>query len=134
MTDLRLTRFVATEDGGSRFVDHEVPFVHRHTDADGFVLTSSNRYPTQVTISELPEGLSQSWHNAPRRQIVVVLSGTVEVTTTDGSSRRFGPGQLFLADDTTGQGHLTRTVDGPARIFVAPVPAELDIDTWTMAG
>jgi hypothetical protein len=39
------------------------------------------------------------------------LSGTVEVTASDGQSRRFGPGSLVLLEDTRGQGHSTRILD-----------------------
>jgi len=39
------------------------------------------------------------------------LSGTVEVTASDGESRRFGPGSLALLEDTRGKGHSTRVLD-----------------------
>ena len=32
------------------------------------------------------------WHNAPRRQYIVNLEGSVEITTSDGKSRVIGPG------------------------------------------
>ena len=40
----------------------------------------------------------------------MTLSGEMEVTTTDGAVRRFGPGSLWLVDDTTGRGHNTRVL------------------------
>jgi hypothetical protein len=45
------------------------------------------------------------WHNAPRRQWCVTLSGTCEIGIGDGSKKTFGPGDVFLAEDVTGQGH-----------------------------
>jgi hypothetical protein len=30
--------------------------------------------------------------------------------SADGETRRFGPGSVFLAEDTTGKGHQTRAV------------------------
>jgi hypothetical protein len=45
------------------------------------------------------------WHNAPRRQWCITLSGTVEIGIGDGSARTFGAGDVFLAEDLTGQGH-----------------------------
>ena len=45
------------------------------------------------------------WHNAPRRQWCVTLSGTCEIGIGDGTKRTFGPGDVFLAEDVTGQGH-----------------------------
>ena len=53
----------------------------------------------------------RSWHNAPWRQYVVTLSGTWEIETSDGDIRRFGPGDVLLAEDLTGKGHVNR-VDG----------------------
>ena len=45
------------------------------------------------------------WHRAPRRRWVITLSGTVDIGLGDGSSMAFGPGDVFLAEDVTGQGH-----------------------------
>jgi len=45
------------------------------------------------------------WHNAPRRQWCITLSGTVEIGIGDGTKRTFGPGDVFLAEDETGEGH-----------------------------
>ena len=50
-------------------------------------------------------------HPAPFRMLQSYLSGTVEVTASDGESRRFGPGSLLLLEDTHGQGHSTRILD-----------------------
>ena len=50
------------------------------------------------------------WHNAPRRQFVVNLTGEVEITVSDGEKRRFGPGSILLAEDVTGKGHISRGV------------------------
>ena len=50
------------------------------------------------------------WHNAPRRQFVVNLTGEVEIETSDGDKRRFGPGSILLAEDVTGKGHISRGI------------------------
>jgi uncharacterized cupin superfamily protein len=50
----------------------------------------------------------------PRRQLFVVLSGEVEVEMSDGTRRTGTPGMVALLEDTTGRGHVTRTVgDAP---------------------
>jgi hypothetical protein len=36
----------------------------------------------------------------------------MEITTSDGEARCFGPGALWLLDDTTGKGHNTRVIGG----------------------
>jgi hypothetical protein len=48
----------------------------------------------------------------------------------DGSKRRFGPGDCFMADDLTGQGHLTRDVQGPMRSLYVHLPDDLDVAVW----
>jgi hypothetical protein len=48
---------------------------------------------------------------APFRMLQSYLCGAVEVTASDGESRRFGPGSLLLLEDTRGQGHSTRVLD-----------------------
>jgi quercetin dioxygenase-like cupin family protein len=56
------------------------------------------------------------WHPAPRRQYVITLSGESEVEVAGGQKFRAGPGHLMLADDTTGQGHISRAVPGKERV------------------
>ena len=62
-------------------------------------------------------------HPAPTRQFLALMSGAVEVETTDGAVRRLGPGDLILLEDTSGKGHVTRNIgDGCATFLVVPVP------------
>ena len=54
-----------------------------------------------------------NWHNAPHRRYVVVLKGRFEVEVENGGkTKSFGPGDMLLAEDLTGKGHLTRAVGG----------------------
>lgn len=103
---MKVMRFHATEDGESRF--QEV-----------------------IRFVELPQGLDQSWHHAPARQIVVVLSGVVEVGTSDNQKRQCSAGQAFIADDLTGKGHITRVVNGPAHVLFVQLPANFDFARWS---
>lgn len=50
-------------------------------------------------------------HPAPFRMVQSYLSGTVEVTASDGAVRRLGPGSLLLLEDTHGRGHSTRVLE-----------------------
>jgi quercetin dioxygenase-like cupin family protein len=62
-------------------------------------------------------------HPAPTRQFLALMSGAVEMETTDGTVREFGPGDLILLEDTSGKGHVTRNIgDGCATFLVVPVP------------
>ena len=56
------------------------------------------------------------WHPAPRRQFVINLTGEVEITASDGEVRRFGPGTIMLAEDTTGKGHLSKATSDEERL------------------
>lgn len=55
------------------------------------------------------------FHCAPRRQLVVNLTGSVDIEVGDGTVKRLGPGSILLAEDTTGQGHISKAVDGQPR-------------------
>ncbi len=61
------------------------------------------------------------WHNAPRRQYVVTLSGKVEMGFGDGSTQQLGPGDIMLAEDRTGQGHTTTVIESPWFSFSVPL-------------
>ncbi|HEY2540884.1 MAG TPA: hypothetical protein VGI28_15525 [Stellaceae bacterium] len=74
-------------------------------------------------MTEMPEGLYQDWHRASRRQLLVVLSGTLEVETGDERKHRCGSGEVFLADDVGSRGHRTRTIGGRARVLFVHLPS-----------
>jgi hypothetical protein len=108
---MRYTRTVALADGGSRFADVDVSM------KDTEVVPGRPAFATSPPIStvgstllRIGAGWDGDWHPSPKRWFVVTLSGEMEVTTTDGAVRRFGPGSLWLVDDTTGRGHNTRVL------------------------
>jgi len=130
---MKLTRFHATEDGGSRFQEIEVPVDQTRPSSAGGILKQSKAWPSPaVRLVELPPGLDQSWHHAPARQIVLVLSGCVEVETSDNQKRRSVAGQAPIADDLTGKGHSTRVIDGPATVMFVELPAGFDVVRWSV--
>ena len=51
------------------------------------------------------------FHRAPHRRWVITLSGSVDIGIGDGTVMTFGPGDVFLAEDTTGQGHTAAPRD-----------------------
>ena len=129
---MKITRFHATDDGGSRFQEIDLPINQDRIDPFGNVLHQSNAFSSpSVRFVELPRNLDQSWHHAPARQIVFVLSGTVEVTTTDNQTRQWGAGSAFIPDDLSGKGHLTRVIDGPATLAFIELPANFDFARWS---
>ena len=68
-----------------------------------------------------PPGYVLDWHCAPRRQYSISLSGTAEIEVGNGTVARVAPGDVVLAEDLTGQGHITRVVGDQPR-FYAIVP------------
>jgi len=122
---MKLTQFVADENGGSRFEDIEISLDIAREGAGGYTLMTSEPFESYaVSFVLLPADLNQDWHQAPTRQLVHVLSGTVEVETTDNEVRRFEPGAIFIAGDTSGRGHKTRVIAGPAIVIFTPLPAD----------
>lgn len=71
---------------------------------------------TGAELHRYPPGTVQDWHNAPRRQYVITLSGQGEVELVGGKKIHMGPGHIDLAEDTTGKGHITRTIGNEDRI------------------
>jgi hypothetical protein len=53
----------------------------------------------------------------PRRQYVINLSGQSEIEIGDGTKRRFSSADIFLTDDTTSRGHISRAVGSEPRLF-----------------
>lgn len=52
-----------------------------------------------------------NYHRAPHRRWVITLSGSVDIGLGDGTRMTFYPGDVFLAEDTTGQGHTATPRD-----------------------
>lgn len=71
-------------------------------------LVSSSVAVTSVTVEETASGGTLAWHTAPVRQLVVTLAGTLLFITRDGEQFRLSPGDVLLAEDTTGSGHQWR--------------------------
>jgi quercetin dioxygenase-like cupin family protein len=51
-----------------------------------------------------------AWHDAPTHQLVLTLGGTLEFETRDGQTFIIRPGDVLLAEDTTGSGHRWRLI------------------------
>jgi quercetin dioxygenase-like cupin family protein len=58
------------------------------------------------------------WHNAPRRQYGIQLEGEHEIEVGDGTKRLFRPGDILLAEDTTGRGHISRVLSSKLQKIV----------------
>lgn len=85
--------------------------------------------PTRLNRSASPS--VDDFHNASRVQYLVHLSGTTEIEVADGTVKRLLPGDVLIAQDTTGHGHITRGIGDEPRVAVT-VP--LDKGPWLPTG
>ena len=116
----------------------ELAYVRLFTDSDGeshfgassIALSSTDFAPPapRLEVSDVVEarhgflraapGWFGDWHPSPARQFMCLLSGVVEVSVSDGETRRMTPGTIILLEDTSGRGHTTRVVSEEAAILV----------------
>ena len=108
---MQSVRMYTGADGQSHFEELELPFNPSQ---------EAQRTDVQAALGiqfvYQPPGYVIDWHPAPRRQYVITLQGQAEIVLGDGTVRRFGAGDVLLAEDLTGQGHITRVVGDEARI------------------
>jgi quercetin dioxygenase-like cupin family protein len=88
-------------------------------DVDTFAKIAARVGEGPVRLNQGPARSALDFHNAPRRQYVVVMSGTMEIEIADGTKRQLGPGDVLIAEDLTGKGHITRGVGDNPRISLA---------------
>ena len=117
---IRLVRLSTGADGQSHVSEERVDLA-----AAGRDLASPWRPATQVRFEETPAHSALDWHDAPRRQYVITLSGVLRFTTRGGATFTLGPGDVLLAEDTAGGGHRWELIDDEPwrRVYV-----ELDPD------
>ena len=125
---MKIVRVYTGPDGESHFEDVEIKVAD-----DGHLGRMSKLVPAKgVIFREVGGDYALDFHNAPRRQYVVNLTGSVELEVGDGTKRLLGPGDVLLAEDTTGGGHEWHIV-GPdpwRRAYVsleALAPKDVDV-------
>lgn len=112
---MHVIRLFTGTDGESHFEDLDIPL----RDLGPVGAMSELIEATGVVFRETGPDYDLDWHNAPRRQYVVMLSGGgVEIEVGDGTRRRLGPGDVLLAEDTTCRGHISRAVDDQPRFSI----------------
>ena len=110
-----IVRIYTGQDGQTHFEDLPMPAEEIHNVA---LQAGAN-----LMFRRFAADYSSDWHTAPRRQYIFMLAGQMEIGIGDGTTRRFGPGDVVLADDLTGQGHTTRSVGVPRISATVPVSA-----------
>lgn len=126
-------RLYTDENGDSRFEDVRLAGEPQSVGYESTLRAIlSDPIPAQEVYLRhvVTEASSTEPHNAPRRQIILQLSGWSEVETSTGEVRRFGAGGFMLLEDTDGKGHITRG-SGDRLTVVITLPD--DPSTWTPA-
>ncbi|MBI3328334.1 MAG: hypothetical protein HYZ81_16720 [Nitrospinae bacterium] len=112
-----IVRVYTGEDGQSHIAQEPLtlqPFV----DTEGaYGEGTPFQHAMGITFRLAPPGYVLNWHCAPRRQYTITLSGTAEIEVGDGTVMRVGPGDVLLAEDLTGRGHITRVVGSEPRFY-----------------
>jgi quercetin dioxygenase-like cupin family protein len=104
---IRCVRIWTGEDGNSVFEEGVIDLPNGER---GDVL-SDKIAASSISYRETKSGGVFAPHDAPTRQFVITLSGTLEFKTATGQTFIISPGEILLAEDTTGSGHSWRLTD-----------------------
>lgn len=111
-TPVKVTRIFTGPDGTTKVEEFDVAMQPRDAGSD----LSAPLELTSMRVRRTTPTYFLDWHPAPRRQLVVTLKGESEIELADGRKIRLGPGHILLAEDTTGQGHISRAVGSGDRV------------------
>ena len=124
---MKVTRFYTGADNRTHFEDLDIPALPGRG-------PGARSEPFDVTGMLIRESDGDAHflelHPAPRRQLILCLSGVVEIEAGDGTKRRFSPGDIYLADDLTGEGHSHREIEGPVKHAWVFLPEATDLKAW----
>ena|SRR5215813_7533269 len=113
---MQYTRIYADAEGESHFEDVDVPL----SDFGSVGHLSTTIPVSSIQFRENDADYNWDFHNAPKRQFIILLDGIIEITTSLGEVRTFKAGEILLVEDTTGKGHKTKNITNTKRnsIFI----------------
>jgi hypothetical protein len=111
-TPVQVTRMYTGADGKTHAEDITIPLGELRNASERSATTGV----TGLQFVRTSTAYDLDWHTAPRRQYVVTVSGESEVIIGDGTKIHLYPGKIMLAEDTTGQGHISKSIGGKDRI------------------
>lgn len=111
---MSIIRLYTGSDGKSHFEDIEPKFTPQADRSETAVVHAG----AGIVIRRFDPARSNPWHPAPGRVCVFTVSGAVDIEVGDGTVRRLGAGDILIAEDTTGQGHVTREVGKEPRVSI----------------
>lgn len=113
---MRIHNLYSDANGESHWRDIEVEYVEQNEAG-----RLSARLPASgIIFRQTQAEHDRPWHPAPRRQYIINLDAGVQLTASDGEARVIGAGEVILVEDTSGKGHLSKSVNNQMRhsIFV----------------
>src|SRR5262245_16630104 len=123
---MRIVRIFTTETGGSAIEVRRVPMT-------GTARPASQTFACrEIFFRETPDGHVQDYHNAPRRQLIFLTSGVLELEASDGVRVVCKPGDLIFAEDLQGKGHITRSLRGVRGFVHVAVTEDFDVGAWPL--
>lgn len=113
---MRIHNLFCDANGESHWCDIEVEFVEQNEAGK----LSAWLPATGIIFRQTQAEHDRPWHPAPRRQYIINLDAGVQLTASDGEARVIGAGEVILVEDTSGKGHLSKSVNNQMRhsIFV----------------
>ena len=108
---MKVHHLYAEADGESHWRDVDIALAEQSFAPPARGIFVSDAEPAVATLFlRLPAGWDEPIHPTPKRQTLVCLRGAVDVTASDGETRRIGPGDAWRMEDRTGKGHHTAVV------------------------
>jgi len=125
---MKITRVFTGADGQSHFdvVEVDIDPGNRWTNTSGI-----SAEPLYFR-SYAPPGADSDFvhHPAHAKQFMVMISGEKEIEVGHGIRQRFSLGEVLFMDDTTGAGHITRTLSDDRTQLCIPVADDFDFQSW----
>lgn len=104
---IRCVRIWTGPDGNSLFEEGAIAMPDgERGDVLSHVLDAAS-----ISFRETRSGGAFAPHDAPHRQFVLTLTGTLQFRTATGAEFTIRPGDVLLAEDTRGSGHSWRLTD-----------------------
>lgn len=110
---MKMIRLFSGRDGQSHFED--VPIELSPIQVAHFSEALPVRNLRFGKINDIDE---VSWHTQDEPSYIVILKGAMELEVGDGTKRVINAGDILFAEDTTGQGHITRSIKGKGWEFL----------------
>lgn len=109
---MNIVRVYSGDDGESHFED---------VSSEEMVEIAKRLGEGDIQLNARPAPSFSDYHTAPRRQYVLHLLGTAEYECADGSKQQLVPGDVLVAEDLTGHGHIARGL-GEGERYILAIP------------